>query len=131
MSAPMRASSAGSSMELKMDESCRVKLRPCSYRCTSPDTRCTTPLSRWPMPIGQVTGAHWICSTDSTSSSRAMGLRPSRSKAPEKTYIYGEDPQGGVYVAENFYYDSEIYNTKLYAVTDRPLYRPGETVFVN
>ena len=50
--------------------------------------------------------------------------------APEKTYIFGEDPQGGVYVAENYYYDSEIYNTKLYAVTDRPLYRPGETVFV-
>ncbi|MDD2775036.1 MAG: MG2 domain-containing protein [Gallionella sp.] len=50
--------------------------------------------------------------------------------APEKTYLYGEDPQGGVYVAENFYYDSEIYNTKLYAVTDRPLYRAGETVFV-
>lgn len=50
--------------------------------------------------------------------------------APEKTYIYGEDQKGGVYVAENYYYDSEIYNTKLYAVTDRPLYRPGETVFV-
>ena len=50
--------------------------------------------------------------------------------APEKTYIYGEDPQGGVYVAENYYYDSEIYNAKLYAVTDRPLYRPGEMVYV-
>ncbi|MDD4929429.1 MAG: alpha-2-macroglobulin [Gallionella sp.] len=50
--------------------------------------------------------------------------------APEKTYLYGEDPKGGVYVAENYYYDSEIYNTKLYAVTDRPLYRPGERVFV-
>ncbi|MGZ3159435.1 MAG: MG2 domain-containing protein, partial [Burkholderiaceae bacterium] len=50
--------------------------------------------------------------------------------APEKTYIYGEDANGGVYVAENFYYDSEIYNTKMYAVTDRPLYRPGDTVFV-
>jgi alpha-2-macroglobulin len=50
--------------------------------------------------------------------------------APEKTYVFGEDPKGGVYVAENYYYDSEIYNTKFYAVTDRPLYRPGETVFV-
>ncbi len=58
------------------------------------------------------------------------GVASFKRKAPEKTYIYGEDPQGGVYVAENFYYDSEIYNTKLYAVTDRPLYRPGETVFV-
>lgn len=50
--------------------------------------------------------------------------------APEKTYVYGEDRQGGVFVAENYYYDSEIYNTKLYAVTDRPLYRPGDVVNV-
>ena len=58
------------------------------------------------------------------------GLATFKRSAPEKTYVYGEDVQGGVFVAENFYYDSEIYNTKLYAVTDRPLYRPGETVFV-
>lgn len=58
------------------------------------------------------------------------GLAIFQRKSPEKTYIYGEDPHGGVYVAENYYYDSEIYNNKLYAVTDRPLYRPGETVFV-
>ncbi len=50
--------------------------------------------------------------------------------APDKTYVFGNDPQGGIYIAENYYYDSEIYNTKLYAVTDRPLYRPGDTVFV-
>lgn len=60
----------------------------------------------------------------------ARGVVSFQRSAPEKTYIYGQDPAGGVYVAENFYYDSEIYNTKLYAVTDRPLYRPGETVFV-
>jgi uncharacterized protein YfaS (alpha-2-macroglobulin family) len=58
------------------------------------------------------------------------GIAIFQRSAPEKTYVFGEDPQGGVYVAENYYYDSEIYNTKLYAVTDRPLYRPGETVFV-
>jgi uncharacterized protein YfaS (alpha-2-macroglobulin family) len=50
--------------------------------------------------------------------------------APEQTYVFGEDPAGGVFVSENFYYDSEIYNTKLYAVTDRPLYRPGDHVFI-
>ena len=72
--APMRASSAGSSSEAKMVESWRVKLRPCSYRCTSPLIRCTTPFRREPMPIGQVTGAHWMPSTDSTSSSRSIGL---------------------------------------------------------
>jgi uncharacterized protein YfaS (alpha-2-macroglobulin family) len=33
-----------------------------------------------------------------------------------------------VYVSENFYYDSEIHNAKLFAFTDRPLYRPGDTV---
>ena len=31
------------------------------------------------MPIGQVTGAHWIFSTDSTSSSSSSGSRTSRS----------------------------------------------------
>ena len=31
------------------------------------------------MPMGQVTGAHWILSTDSTSSSKATGSRVSRS----------------------------------------------------
>ena len=64
---------AGSSSDAKIVESWRVKLRPGSYRCTSPVTRCTTPFRRWPMPIGQVTGAHWMPSTDSTSSSRSIG----------------------------------------------------------
>jgi uncharacterized protein YfaS (alpha-2-macroglobulin family) len=50
--------------------------------------------------------------------------------SPEHTYVLGEDKSGGVFVSENFYYDSEIYNTKLYAVTDRPLYRPGDEVNV-
>jgi hypothetical protein len=50
--------------------------------------------------------------------------------SPEKTYVYGEDANGGVFIAENYYYDSEIYNTKIYAFTDRPLYRPGDTVYV-
>lgn len=31
------------------------------------------------MPIGQVTGAHWMPSTVSTSSSRSIGFLPSRS----------------------------------------------------
>ncbi|MBS4096276.1 MAG: alpha-2-macroglobulin family protein [Sulfuricella sp.] len=65
-----------------------------------------------------------------TGDTDKRGVVTFQRSAPEKTYVYGEDPQGGVYVAENYYYDSEIYNTKLYAVTDRPLYRPGETVFV-
>ncbi|NHZ34050.1 alpha-2-macroglobulin family protein [Massilia rubra] len=50
--------------------------------------------------------------------------------SPEHTYVMGEDRSGGVFVSENFYYDSEIYNTKVYAVTDRPLYRPGDEVNV-
>jgi len=68
-----------------------------------------------------------VLSQDETDTS---GLVTFERKAPEKTYIYGEDPDGGVYVSENYYYDSEIYNTKLYATTDRPLYRPGESVYV-
>ncbi|ABU75608.1 alpha-2-macroglobulin family protein [Cronobacter sakazakii] len=48
--------------------------------------------------------------------------------APERSYLFGQDAQGGVFVSENFYYDSEIYDTKVYIFTDRPLYRPGDTV---
>lgn len=51
-------------------------------------------------------------------------------RGPEQTFLFGEDPQGGVFISENFYYDSEIYTAKVYAVTDRPLYRPGDTVQV-
>ncbi|NML43225.1 alpha-2-macroglobulin family protein [Ramlibacter sp. G-1-2-2] len=47
---------------------------------------------------------------------------------PETSYVFGADAAGGVFVSENFYYDSEIYNNKLYALTDRPLYRPGDEV---
>ncbi|WKB53935.1 MG2 domain-containing protein [Eleftheria terrae] len=47
---------------------------------------------------------------------------------PQTSYAFGVDGQGGVFVTENFYYDSEIYNAKLYAYTDRPLYRPGDEV---
>jgi uncharacterized protein YfaS (alpha-2-macroglobulin family) len=50
--------------------------------------------------------------------------------SPERSYLIGEDAGGGVFISENFYYDSEIYNAKLYAVTDRPLYRPGDEVHV-
>lgn len=51
-------------------------------------------------------------------------------KSPETNYVYGVDSKGGVFISENFYHDSEIYNAKIYAVTDRPLYRPGDLVQV-
>jgi alpha-2-macroglobulin len=47
---------------------------------------------------------------------------------PEKSYTLGQDKDGGVFVSENFYYDSEIYNSKLYLFTDRPLYKPGDKI---
>ncbi|WP_374328126.1 alpha-2-macroglobulin [Azonexus sp.] len=58
------------------------------------------------------------------------GLAIFERSAPEQTYVMGEDKAGGVFISENYYYDSEIYNAKLYAVTDRPLYRPGDQVFI-
>ncbi|MDR1935105.1 MAG: alpha-2-macroglobulin family protein, partial [Candidatus Accumulibacter sp.] len=58
----------------------------------------------------------------------ATGLATLAHVSPERTYLIGEDAAGGVFVSENFYYDSEIYDTKLYAITDRPLYRPGDMV---
>jgi hypothetical protein len=60
----------------------------------------------------------------------ADGVASLERGSPEHTYVLGEDRAGGVFVSENFYYDSEIYNTKIYAVTDRPLYRPGDDVNV-
>ncbi|MDD5118335.1 MAG: alpha-2-macroglobulin family protein [Sulfuricurvum sp.] len=66
----------------------------------------------------------------SQNKSDQNGLVTFERKGVEKTYIYGKDPDGGIYISENYYYDSEIYNTKLYASTDRPLYRPGEDVYV-
>ncbi len=60
----------------------------------------------------------------------ANGVASLERDSPEHTYVMGEDAKGGVFVSENYYYDSEIYNTKIYAVTDRPLYRPGDEVNV-
>lgn len=57
-----------------------------------------------------------------------QGLVRLKHVSPERSYVIGEDQEGGVFVSENFYYDSEIYDTKLYAFTDRPLYRPGDWV---
>ena len=62
--------------------------------------------------------------------SDAAGVLSMQRDSPEKSYVIGQDAAGGVFVSENFYYDSEIYNAKLYAVTDRPLYRPGDSVQV-
>jgi len=56
------------------------------------------------------------------------GVAVFRRAVPETSYVFGADRAGGVFVSENFYYDSEIYNNKLYAITDRPLYRPGDEV---
>lgn len=61
-------------------------------------------------------------------STDAQGLLRLTHASPERSFVIGEDTEGGVFVSENFYYDSEIYATKLYAFTDRPLYRPGDWV---
>jgi uncharacterized protein YfaS (alpha-2-macroglobulin family) len=64
----------------------------------------------------------------SSGTTDIKGLATLAHTSPERTYLIGEDAAGGVFVSENFYYDSEIYDTKLYAITDRPLYRPGDQV---
>ncbi|MCA3135381.1 MAG: alpha-2-macroglobulin family protein [Rhodocyclaceae bacterium] len=65
-----------------------------------------------------------------TARTDATGVARLAKPAPERSFVFGADPSGGVFISENFYYDSEIYNAKIYAVTDRPLYRPGDEVFV-
>ena len=84
---------------------------------------------------GRPAAAARVLWTDGTGvlksgSTDARGLVAFERSAPEQTYVMGEDAAGGVFISENFYYDSEIYNAKLYAVTDRPLYRPGDQVFI-
>ncbi|WLG44337.1 alpha-2-macroglobulin [Pseudomonas sp. FP1740] len=64
----------------------------------------------------------------SSGATDADGLLRLKHVSPERSFVIGEDEEGGVFVSENFYYDSEIYDTKLYAFTDRPLYRPGDWV---
>ncbi|MFJ2283142.1 alpha-2-macroglobulin family protein [Pseudomonas sp. NPDC087803] len=64
----------------------------------------------------------------SSGATDADGLLRLKHISPERSFVIGEDEEGGVFVSENFYYDSEIYDTKLYAFTDRPLYRPGDWV---
>lgn len=80
-------------------------------------------------PVADV-NVHWNDGTaDLTAGdTTAQGWVKLQHASPEKTYVYAQDPQGGVLISENFYYDSEIYNTKLFATTDRPLYRAGDTV---
>lgn len=64
----------------------------------------------------------------SSGATDSDGLLRLKHVSPERSFVIGEDEEGGVFVSENFYYDSEIYDTKLYAFTDRPLYRPGDWV---
>lgn len=68
--------------------------------------------------------------TLATGRTDASGIASLKKAAPERSFVFGADPAGGVFISENFYYDSEIYDAKIYAVTDRPLYRPGDEVFV-
>ena len=63
-----------------------------------------------------------------SGSTDAHGVLSFQHSVPETSYAFGQDREGGVFISENFYYDSEIYNAKLYAYTDRPLYRPGDEV---
>ncbi|MDR1462112.1 MAG: alpha-2-macroglobulin family protein [Azoarcus sp.] len=63
-----------------------------------------------------------------SATTNADGLATFTHSSPERTYLLGQDPAGGVFVSENFYYDSEIHDTKFYTITDRPLYRPGDEV---
>ena len=49
-----------------------------------------------------------------SGSTDEKGLLRLQHASPERSYLLGEDAEGGVFVSENFYYDSEIYDTKLY-----------------
>lgn len=58
------------------------------------------------------------------------GVFTTKRSIPERSFALGEDKEGGVSVSENFFYDSEVLQSKIYVFTDRPLYQPGDTVNV-
>jgi uncharacterized protein YfaS (alpha-2-macroglobulin family) len=58
------------------------------------------------------------------------GVYISKRSVPERTFAMVEDENGGVSISENFFYDSEVYQSKIYLFTDRPLYQPGDSVHV-
>jgi len=80
-------------------------------------------------PVANVE-SHWTDGVGELAKgvTNAQGWVQLNHAAPEQTYLFAQDAQGGVLISENYYYNSEIYNTKLYATTDHPLYRPGDTV---
>lgn len=62
--------------------------------------------------------------------SNREGLLRMTHTVPQTSYVLGKDPAGGVFISENFYYDSEVYGKRFYIFSDRPLYQPGSTVHV-
>ncbi len=60
----------------------------------------------------------------------ADGVFTSKHSTPERSFAIVEDNDGGVAISENFFYDSEVYQPKIFVFTDRPLYQPGDTVYV-
>ena len=97
----------------------------------------TSPSGLFVWAVNRATGApvanvqsHWSDGVGELASgtTNAQGWLQMTHAAPEQTYLFAQDPQGGVLISENYYYDSEIYNTKLYATTDHPLYRSGDLV---
>jgi hypothetical protein len=60
----------------------------------------------------------------------ADGVFIAKRSVPERTFAMLEDKDGGVAMSENFFYDSEVYQPKVYLFTDRPLYQPGDSVWV-
>lgn len=80
-------------------------------------------------PVSNVK-SHWSDGVGelATGVSNTQGWVQLTHAAPEQTYLFSIDSKGGVLISENYYYNSEIYNTKLYATTNQPLYRPGDNV---
>lgn len=80
-------------------------------------------------PVAKVE-SHWSDGVGELASgeTNAEGWLQLNHEAPEQTYLFAQDSKGGVLISENYFYNSEIYNAKVYATTDKPLYRPGDMV---
>lgn len=58
------------------------------------------------------------------------GVYVTKREIPERTYVFMQDEAGGVSISENFFFDSEVFQPKVYIFTDRPLYQPGDVITV-
>ena len=100
-----------------------IRARPAACWCGPPIAAAD---ARWPVPAWLWSDGFGVLQTAGTGPTASPS---SSTPVPNAATCWAGRRWRRFHLGE-FYYDSEIYNTKLYAFTDRPLYRPGDEVRV-